>query len=43
MLKFIGINKEKEKYLPNKKYISGTDEKVCNMVAKCLVHKHNTA
>ena len=28
MLKFIGINKEKEICLPNEEYISGTDEKV---------------
>ena len=28
MLKFSPINKEKEIYLPNKEYISGTDEKV---------------
>ena len=28
MLKFIGINKEKEICLPNKEYISGTDKKV---------------
>ena len=28
MLKFIGINKEKEICLPNKEYISDTDEKV---------------
>ena len=28
MLKFIGINKEKEICLPNKEYICGTGEKV---------------
>ena len=28
MLKFNGINKEKEIYLPNKEYIIDTDEKV---------------
>ena len=39
MLKFIGINKEKEIWLSSKEYISGIDD----MVAKCVIHMHNTA
>ena len=41
MLKFININKEKEICLPNKEYVSGTDEST-NVVAKSIGHIHIT-
>ena len=41
--KFIGINKGKEIYLPNKEYISGHRCKKINMVAKYIVHMEITA
>ena len=43
MFKFIGINKEKEMCLSNKKYTSHTDEKGINIFAKSMVHMHITA
>ena len=43
MLKFIGVNKDKETCLPDKEYVSVADKKSINMVAKCIVHMHITA
>ena len=38
--KVIGLNMEKEKHLPNKKYISGHRLERTSVVVKCMVHMH---